>query len=240
MNKSDFRGFKQVFLFEFYSGIKKTGFKAFIATLCALALFTMPVMIIVGKIKGDDTSSEKNSSKSEIESVYVYDDTGLSIDYDHFNETDKYSDVSFITDNASSYADSVKNLEENSDHKDLIIKSEYDENDGFEVTIVYAKESGIKKSSLENFEEDFRTFYREEILGIQNVSDEEYENLTKDIDITVLKQAKDGSFAEDLENISVSDYFVMLSGLIIVFMFINMSVGNIATSIATEKSLNSF
>ena len=56
MNKSEFRGFKQVFMFEFITGIQKAGFKVFVAILCAMAFFTMPIILIIGKIKGDDNA----------------------------------------------------------------------------------------------------------------------------------------------------------------------------------------
>ena len=45
MNKSDFVGFKQVFLFEFMTGIKKKGFLSFLAVLCVMGFVTMPAMM---------------------------------------------------------------------------------------------------------------------------------------------------------------------------------------------------
>jgi ABC-2 type transport system permease protein len=47
---------------------------------------------------------------------------------------------------------------------------------------------------------------------------------------------KNGVFKEDEGGISGDEYFLMIAGLMILFMFINMAVGNVATSIATEKS----
>ena len=90
MNKSDFKGFKQVFLFEFMTGIKKPVFLVFLAIICAMSLLIMPIMTIVENLKGDDTDDNK---KSVIESVYIYDETGLSLDYEAFTESEEYSDV---------------------------------------------------------------------------------------------------------------------------------------------------
>ena len=65
MNKSDLRGFKQVFMFEFITGIKKTGFKIFLAIMCAMAFFTMPIMLIVSNIKSKDNDADKKKEQSD-------------------------------------------------------------------------------------------------------------------------------------------------------------------------------
>ncbi len=235
MNKSEFRGFKQVFMFEFITGIQKTGFKVFVAILCAMAFFTMPIILIIGKIKGDD-NADNEAIRSAIETVYVYDETGLSVNYDLFGDKEKYKDVSFVTDSEISYSDAVDNLKNEKDHNNLVVKSEYDSEDGFDIAIVHSSKSGISDKELEYFEEDYQEFYRQEVLKNLNVSKEEYEYLSEEISITVMKANEDGSFSEGGSRISYDDYFILIAGLMIVFMFINMSVGNVATSIATEKS----
>lgn len=234
MNKSEFRGFKQVFMFEFMTGIQKTGFKVFIAILCAVAFLTMPIMLLIGKIKGDD-NAVNDKLLSAIEEVYIYDETGLSADYGQLGSKDKYREVSFITESSLSYSEAVNNLQNKKDNS-LIIRTEYDSEKGFNITIVHSSKSGISDQDLKTFEEDYQDFYRQEVLRSLNVSEEEYEYLSEDISITIMKANKDGSFSEDGSRISYEDYFVVLACLMIVFMFINMSVGNVATSIATEKS----
>ncbi len=236
MNKSDFAGFKQVFIFEFMTGIKKTGFKVFLAILCAMSFLTTPIILILGNLKSDEKIENDLIEKSVIETVYVYDETGISINYDILNKEDKYAETMFITDNAISYTDAVNKLDENPNLKNLVIKTEYDYKEGFNITIVRSNKSGIGKSALEGFEEDYLDFYREEILKNLDVSEKEYDYVSKDINISIMKANKDGTFFEDDGRISTDDYFIMLAGLMIVFIFINMSVGNIATSIATEKS----
>ncbi|MCR5099907.1 MAG: ABC transporter permease [Butyrivibrio sp.] len=236
MNKSDFAGFKQVFIFEFITGIKKTGFKVFLAILCAMSFLTTPIILILGNLKSGENIENNILEKTVIESVYIYDETGLSMDYDILNKIDKYTETKFITDNEMSYTEAVDELKEKSDLRNLVIKVEYDSNEGFNITIARSSKSGIKKEVIEDFEEDYLDFYREEVLKNLKVSEEDYEYISKDIDITIMKANEDGTFSEDAGKISTNDYFIMLAGLMIVFIFINMSVGNIATSIATEKS----
>ena len=233
MKKNDFRGFKQVFLFEFMTGIKKPVFIVMLSIICAMGLFITPIMTIVNNMKDD---SSKGETKSVIESVYVYDDTGLSLDYSAFTASEKYSDVSFVTDEKMTYQEAVEALGNNSDHKDIVIKTEYDSEKGYDVTIRHSEKSGIKGSDLDKFEEDYSEFLRDEILKSLGVSDENYEYMSKEINITVMKPSKDGSFVEDGERISLDDYFIMLGGLMALFMLVNMSAGNVSTSIATEKS----
>ena len=233
MNKNDFRGFKQVFLFEFMTGVKKPGFIVLLAIICVMGLVTQPIMMIVGNLK-DDKADE--NAKSVIESVYVYDETGLSLDYGAFTASEKYSDVSFITDSSMAYSDAVESLKSNSDHKDIVVKTEYDTEKGFDVTILHSEKSGIKGSDLDKFEEDYSEFLRNEILKSLGVSDENYEYMSKAINISIMKPSKDGSFAEDSESLSLNDYFTMLGGLMAVFLIINMAAGNVSSSIATEKS----
>ncbi|SFD03901.1 ABC transporter permease [Butyrivibrio sp. YAB3001] len=236
MNKSDFRGFKQVFLFEFMTGIKKSSFKVFLIIMCALAFFTTPILVIVGNIKGEQNAKENAAEKTEIESIYVYDDTSLAIDYKLFNKKDKYSDVSFITDGKLSYDDAVKELTKESEKNNIVIKTEYDSEVGFDVTIAHSKKSDVKSAAIDGFKEEYLSFYREEILKNLEVSEKDYEYLSKDFNVTVMKAAEDGSLSEDAEGISLSEYIIMLVGLMIVLMFINLSAGNVASSVATEKS----
>ena len=218
MNKSEFRGFKQVFMFEFITGIQKTGFKVFVAILCAMAFFTMPIILIIGKIKGDD-NADNEAIRSAIETVYVYDETGLSVNYDLFGDKEKYKDVTFVTDSEISYSDAVDKLKNENDHYNLVVKSEYDSEDGFDITIVHSSKSGISDKELEYFEEDYQEFYRQEVLKNLNVSKEEYEYLSEEVSITVMKANEDGSFSEGGSRISYDDYFILIAGLMIVFMF---------------------
>lgn len=233
MNKSDFRGFKQVFLFEFVTGVKKPAFIVLLAIICAMSLLIMPIMTIVQNLKDDDTDDNK---KSVIESIYVYDETGLSLNYGAFTASEKYADVSMITDNKLTYQEAVEALKSNSDRNDIVVKTEYDSEDGFDVMIRHSEKSGVKGSDLDKFEEDFSEFLRDEILKGLGVSDENYEYMSKEINIAVMKPSKDGSFTEDSGQLSLDDYFIMLGGLMAVFMLVNMAAGNVSTSIATEKS----
>lgn len=236
MNKNEFRGFKQVFLFEFMTGIQKTGFKIFLLVICAMSFLTMPIMLILGNNKTDDDAKDSDPVKAAIESVYIYDNTDLTIDYALLNDNEKYTDVSFVTDNDISYTDAIERLKDTTDHKDLVIGIEYDAKEGFDITITDSSKSGISDSDLSSFEEDYLSFYREEILKNLDISQEDYEYLAQDIHVNVMKIDESGSVANNEEEISYNEYIIMLAGLMAVFMFINMSVGNVATSIATEKS----
>ncbi len=236
MNKNEFRGFKQVFLFEFMTGVTKPAFKIFLGIVCALAFFTTPAMIIIGNIRGAKDTSDNAPQKSEIETVYIYNETDLSLDYKAMNASEKYADVSFIANSDLSYEGAVESLKENKDHRNLVMKVEYDVEDGFDVTILHSDKSGINKDTLKSFEDDYLEFFREEALKNLGVSDEDYEYMSQKIDVTVMKTAKDGSFVEDSGAISENDYTVLLGGLFLVFFFINMSSSNVATSVATEKS----
>ena len=236
MNKNDLRGFKQVFMFEFMTGVKKTGFKVFLAIICTLSFCYMPLMLIISNIKNSDDSGKNTQAISSIESVYIYDNSGLEIDFDSFIDNEVYKNVSFITDSEKSYDEAIDSFDKDTDIYSLIIKTEYDKQKGFDVYITRSPGSKIKDSELFDFEDAYVSFYREGVLKNLGVSEEDYEYLSKEFDVTVMKTDKEGNFFEDTGSISSGDYFVMLAGLMIVFMFINMSVGNVATSIATEKS----
>ncbi len=236
MNKSEFRGFKQVFLFEFMTGVRKPAFVYFLAITCALAFLSAPAMLIIGNIRGNNNSSDNAPQKSVIESVYIYDETGLSFDYGLLNDSEEYSAVSFITDSNMSYDDAVSNLKNSSGHRDLVLRTEYDNKEGFDVTIVNSGRSGISDAAISSFEEAYLEFFRDEVLRNLGVSNDDYEYMSKEINISIMQPAKDGSFVEDTSKISASDYTVMLSGLMLVFLFINMSASSVSTSVATEKS----
>ena len=231
MNKTEFRGFKQVFVFELFTGLQKTGFKVFLGIMCAIAFFTTPIMIIAGNIK-----SGKSETMSNIESVYVYNETDLSVDYGNFTSVDRYADTSFIEDNSVSFDDAVGNLENSPSNNDLVVKLSYDEEEGFDVNIVRSSKSGIEDSELKIFEADFLDFFRDESLKSLGVSSEDYDYMSKELNVTIMKSDSNGAYEEDTSRFSYEDYVLIFGGLFFVFMFVNMSVGTVATSIATEKS----
>ncbi len=236
MNINEFRGFKQVFLFEFMTGVKKPAFVWFLIIICCIAFFSTPVMLIIGNLSGDNSDSSEAPQKSAIETVYVYNETGLAIDHNTLKSSEEYSEVSFVTDNTGSYDDAVEALKASSDHKDLVLKLEYDEKKGFEVTLVSSGKSGLKDDAISSFKEDYTEFLREEVLKNLSVSSDDYDYMSKEIHIAIMEATKDGSFTADEGSISAADYTVLLGGLMILFLFINMSAGNVSTSIATEKS----
>ena len=231
MNKSELRGFKQVFVFELLTGLQKTGFKAFLGIVCAIAFFATPIMVIIGNIKSGNSETPSN-----IESVYVYNETELSIDYSNFTAMDRYSSLSFITDNSASFDAAVENLESKPSNNDLVVKVSYDEEDGFDVNIVRSSKSGIEDSELDTFESDFFTFFRDETLKSLDISSDDYDYMSKELNVTIMKPNDKGAYTEDTSRFSYDDYILIIGGLMFVFMFINMSVSTVATSIATEKS----
>ena len=133
MNKNDLRGFKQVFMFEFMTGVKKTGFKVFLAIICTLSFCYMPLMLIISNIKNSDDSGKNTQTISSIESVYIYDNSGLEIDFDSFIDNEVYKNVSFITDSEKSYDEAIDSFDKDTDIYSLIIKTEYDKQKGFDV-----------------------------------------------------------------------------------------------------------
>ena len=230
MNKSEFRGFKQVFLFELLTGIKKTGFKVFLGIICAIAFFTTPILVIVGNMNSDDSET-----KSNIYDVYVCNETDIFILYGNF-DVPRYEDILFTADNTVAFDDLVANLEKDPVNHDLAMKISYDEDDGFDINIVRSSKSAISDADINLFIDDFKEFFRDQLLNNLNVSIEDYNYMSKEFDVTIMKADGDGSFAEDTSRFTYEDYFLIYGGLFAIFMFINMAVGTVATSVATEKS----
>ena len=178
MNKNDLRGFKQVFMFEFMTGIKKTGFKVFLAIICTLSFCYMPLMLIISNIKNSDDSGKNTQTISSIESVYIYDNSGLEIDFDSFIDNEVYKNVSFITDSEKSYDEAIDSFDKDTDIYSLIIKTEYDKQKGFDVYITRSPGSKIKDSELSDFEDAYVSFYREGVLKnlVQRIRRDSHEN----------------------------------------------------------------
>lgn len=193
-------------------------------------------MTIIGNIKGSDNDSNGAAAKTQIESVYVCNEADISLDYGAFKEKEEYADVSFVADNSGSYEDAVESLKNDPKRKDLVIRILYDSEEGFDVDMVSSDKADLGKADLESFEEAFSEFLREEVLKTAGVSSEEYDYMSRDIEVKVMKVSKDGTIVEDTGSISLDDYGMMLGGLIILFLFVNMAAGNVATSVATEKS----
>ena len=83
---------------------------------------------------------------------------------------------------------------------------------------------------------DFFTFFRDETLKSLDISSDDYDYMSKELNVTIMKPDDKGAYTEDTSRFSYDDYILIIGGLMFVFMFINMSVSTVATSIATEKS----
>lgn len=231
--KSNYIGWKNVFCFSLIQGLKEKSFRWLLIITCIILIFFVPVRTLL------ESNNKGEESLSEISSFTVYDETGLSINYENCLEDDRYINVKIVTQPEMSFEEHTKVLEESKDSTELIVHITYEEEGYFNLTFVKAGNGVLSDNDAGKASEDFQDYFMKAKLNATDVTEEQLAFLNQDVNISVTSASETGeviSEEADGEGISFTEYFILLGGIMIVTLIISFSGGNIATSVVTEKS----
>lgn len=233
MKKSDYTGWRDVFIFSFCQSFKQKAYWVFLLIMTIVMLCIVPVMTLFGK------ADNKGEAESSAVTVFtVYDETGLGIDYSKALEGTKCQNVKLVVNPEGSFEEHTSALENSEDSTELILQIAYEEAGYFNLTYVKAADADLEKEDIALVQEAFEEFFEEARIKAIDVTQEQLAFINQTVSTKVEFTAEDGELipSQEAEGISMEEYFILLGALMIVTLIISFSGSSIATSIVTEKS----
>ena len=232
MKRNEYAGWKEVFIFSLRQEIKQKSFRGFLILMCLVILAVMPVSAWLQR------RDQEQIKATEVSRLTVYDETGLGIDYSHALEGERYSGVHVTESSGDSFVSHVEALEESQDSTEMVVRVTYEEAGYFSLTFVKAATADLKDKDCEQLSQDFENFFLDARIRVVDVDQEQLDFINQPVTSRVEHTTQEGEITpeEDGEGISMSEYYVLLAGIVIVLMIVNMGGGQIALSIVTEKS----
>ncbi len=235
IKKSDYTGWQDVFRFSFIQGVKSKSFYVMIIILSLIILIGLPVSAYFQNRKAGTLGDSK------IQNLYIYDETGMGIDFSKSLSDERYKTVAVKT-GTGSFDEKIKALEADEKSCDVALQITFETNAYFNLKFVKAAEANFSSDDYSALVNDFRFFFDEAKLKAIEVTEEQAAFLDKKIATTVeytgISETGDIEIAPKKKEtgISLSDYMAFLALIVVVMMIINLSGGTIANSIVTEKT----
>ncbi len=232
MKRNEYAGWKEVFLFSLRQQIKQKSFRGFLILMCVIILAAMPVS---AWLRQRDQGQVK---ATEVSRLTIYDETGLDIDYSRALVEERYEDMHVAVEPGEGFASHVQVLEEIKDSTEMLVHVTYEEAGYFKLTFVKAATADLKDKDCEQLSQDFENFFQDARIQAVDVDREQLAFINQPVETQVEYTTGEGEITleEDGEGISMTEYYVLLAGIVIVLMIVNMGGGQIALSIVTEKS----
>lgn len=232
MKRNEYAGWKEVFIFSLRQEIKQKSFRGFLILMCLVILAAMPVSAWL------QHRDQEQIKATEVSRLTVYDETGLGIDYSQALEGERYSGIQVAEASEDGFASHVEALEESQDSTEMVVRVTYEEAGYFSLTFVKAATADLKDKDCEQLSQDFENFFLDARIRVVDVDQEQLDFINQPVTTRVEHTTQEGEITpeEDGEGISMSEYYVLLAGIVIVMMIVNMGGGQIALSIVTEKS----
>ncbi len=235
MRRNEYAGWREVFIFSLKQEVKQKSFKILLIMMCLIILAAVPVSTWMQQ---RDQKEQESVTAKGISSLTVYDDTGLQIDYSQALTGERYAGMEVETAPAEDLKAHVQRLEESQGSTEVIVHVGYEEAGYFNLTFVKAAAADFKDNDYDRLAEDFEKFFRSAKIRAADVSQEQLDFINQPVETKVEYTTETGEITseEKEEGISMTEYYVLLAGIVIVMMFVNMSGGQIALSVVTEKS----
>ena len=232
MKRSDYAGWKEVFSFSLRQEMKQKSFRGLLIVMCVLILAFVPVSTWLSQ------RGEEQEKDTEVSLLTIYDETGLHIDYTHALEGERYAAMQVAQVYGEGFEEHVKTLEESEDSTELIVHIAYEEAGYFNLTFVKAASAALKDKDCDKLTEDFESFFQDARISAVDVSQEQLDFINQPVETRIEHTTSEGEITpeEEGEGISMTEYYVLLAGIVIVMMIVNMGGGQIAFSIVTKKS----
>lgn len=233
MKKSDYLGWQDVFRFSFMQSFKQKAYVGFLIFMSVVTCASMPVLSLI------NSSKEEEVYVSEVETLTVYDETGLGIDYSDALMGEAFDGITLVTEPTVSYDEYVKSLETSEDSKDLVVRITFNEAGVFTLTFVKASGADLKDMDVESVSGTFHAYFNDARIKAIDVTDEQLAFIYQSIDTKVEFISEEGEIIpeeEPTQGITMETYSLLLTGIVVVTMIVSLSGSNVAMSIVTEKS----
>lgn len=232
MKRNEYAGWKEVFLFSLRQELKQKSFRGLLILMCVVILAAAPVSTWLQQ------RDQEQIKVTEVSRFTIYDETGLGIDYSHALEGGRYANMHVAEEPGEGFASHVQVLEKWRGSTEIIVHVTYEEAGYFNLTFVKAATADLKDEDCEQLSQDFESFFQDARIRVVDVDQEQLDFINQPVETRVEYTTEDGEITpqEGGEGISMTEYYVLLAGIVIVMMIVNMGGSQIALSIVTEKS----
>ena len=238
MNKKEFRGLKQVFIYTFSQYIKTP---SYIVTLVLMAIAALAVFPFMAKFGNGGTEGE---SENSIEKVYVINDSGVELDDEALSSSldadSIYEDVSFeIFEGDEDETESLKSEITEKGGYDIILSIERDlEMGGFRVEASYDSDGDLSRMNVSSLAEVFADWFYEYKTGSLALNDNVKDMVDGKVNYEIISDIEYLGLLEGEENeaIGQSGFWVVYTAIFVSYMIIAMSSGLISSKIVEEKA----
>lgn len=232
MKRNEYAGWKEVFLFSLRQELKQKSFRGLLILMCVVILAAAPVSAWLQQ------RDQEQTKVTEVSRFTIYDETGLGIDYSHALEGERYANMHVAEEPGEGFASHVQVLEKWRGSTEMIVHVTYEEAGYFNLTFVKAATADLKDKDCDQLSQDFESFFQDARIRVVDVDQEQLDFINQPVETRVEYTTEEGEITlrEGGEGISMTEYYVLLAGIVIVMMIVNMSGSQIALSIVTEKS----
>ena len=241
MKKSDYTGWKEVFLFSLVQGMKEKVYYGFLIFISIAMILSQPVASFIQNLKG-----EEEAYRSKVTSLTVYDLTDLGIDYGKALSGEEFEGI--VLDQKYGQEAFMKHVnrfrvlkkgDNAGESKELIVRVTFEEGKFFNLIFVKPTYTALKDSDckkvMEAFEEHFDKVRRTAV----EMDAEQVAELNREVETKVEFITESGEILPEekkTEAIPMEEYTLLLLGIMVVMMVINLAGGTIMVSITIEKS----
>lgn len=237
MKRQDYTGWKDVFAFSFVQGIKDKSFRVVLIIFGLLILLGLPISTAISNNK------ETKLENCEVEKVYVYDESNLGFDFSKLLSGNRYEKVQIVTTPDKAFDATVKEMEDAEHCNYVLLKVSYaPESAQFQLQMVKAAKTDVSKDDFSALGSDLISGFEEVRKTALEVTEDQAAFINQAVVNKVMRATvtEDGKLdldeKDDREGVSMEEYFILLGGIMLVMMLVNMSGGQIANAIVTEKT----
>ena len=230
MNKSNLKGWKDVFTFTLIQTLKS---KAFIISYVILLIISMISMPIISSITGD--KPEDVNAPNPVKKVYVDNKTTLpDMDFKEIQKDKRFSHITFEA-MTEEYDNVAKRIEEK--ENESIIFTLNEKEGSYSLSFIKSSKASIKKTNMQVLADSISKQFEDFKINALEIKDEQLAMIRAEIKTEVLMADVNGAeIIKEDTSISYSEYWFIYGILFIVLMVNIMGSTQIATSIVTEKS----
>ncbi len=234
MNKNTFFGWREVCGFAYIQTLKSKAMKITLVILCALALFALPVITMIG-------SATDKEEETNIKQAYIYsNESGLAEKFSSGFDG-KYENVAVQAVDEKTKDEKIDELKKGKDIDYVVVLLTYDRNTesmnyGLEMRAVYGEDSKITSKDADNFAEYILKNKEKLILGSIDIDAEKKDSLLKEKNYELLSVDTNGNVENAKERLDGAEYWLTYIYLMIVMFAIIIAGSKVAELIVTEKT----
>lgn len=235
--KTKLAGWNKICKFTYVQSMKSKSMKVILAIMCIIAIGSMPVTTLLSGNSEDDTQE----SKTEIQKVYVYDDTGIiGQQFADKNITSEiYGHIQYVDQSDNTDIETLINREDNNNEVFLDIVYNDDAEDlsyGINVCVYYKEDSAVTQQDVSDFGRFVDENVKNAILKGSNTEEGNIQQILKDVAYEVTVFDQQGNVVEDESGINQFEYMFTIIMITVLIMIVSMVGSNVAELIVTEKS----